>query len=195
MAEQFKCARAGCDKPATKMCPTCISLGIPVCHFCSQECLKLAWKDHKKYHEEELNKMYLCLIVITSRMPPAFHGYAFTGSLRPGKVSPMMKVPDHIKKPEYAETGHSLGEENEGNGIEYKTEADIKGIRAACKVGREVLDIASSYIKPGVTTDEIDVVVFNECIKRNAYPSPLNYYFFPKSVCTYYLLINIIVDQ
>ena len=81
------------------------------------------------------------------------------------------------------------------NGIEYKSDQDIKGIRAACKVGREVLDIASSYIKPGVTTDEIDVVVFNECIKRNAYPSPLNYYFFPKSVCTYYSLTIFIVDQ
>lgn len=118
-------------------------------------------------------------------MPPEFRGYSFTGTLRPEKVSPMMKVPDHIKKPEYADTGRSLLEENEGMGITYKSESDIKGIREACRVGREVLDIASSMIKPGITTEEIDVVVFNECIKRNAYPSPLNYYFFPKSVCTY----------
>ena len=26
-------------------------------YLCSQECLKLAWKDHKKYHETELEKM------------------------------------------------------------------------------------------------------------------------------------------
>ncbi len=117
-------------------------------------------------------------------MPPEFHGYKFTGPLRPGKVSPMMKVPNHIRKPDYAETGHSKSEEEEMSGIEYKTEKDIMGVREACKVGREVLDIAGSVIKPGITTEEIDKVVFDECIKRNAYPSPLNYYFFPKSVCT-----------
>jgi methionyl aminopeptidase len=48
---------------------------------------------------------------------------------------------------------------------------------------REVLDIVASHIKPGVTTDELDAICHDECIKRNAYPSPLNYYKFPKSVC------------
>lgn len=97
----------------------------------------------------------------------------------------MMKVPDHIPKPDYAITGRSKSEEAETNGIEYKTPRDIQGMRDACRVGREVLDIAGSAIRPGITTDEIDKIVFEECIKRNAYPSPLNYYFFPKSVCTY----------
>ena len=36
----------------------------------------------------------------------------------------------------------------------------------------------------GVTTDEIDRVVHEATIARGAYPSPLNYYNFPKSVCT-----------
>lgn len=39
-------------------------------------------------------------------------------------------------------------------------------------------------IKPGVTTLEIDAVVHEECMKRNAYPSPLGYRLFPRSVCT-----------
>lgn len=128
---------------------------------------------------------------MNNRMPPEFHNYEFTGPLRPGTVSPMMEVPEHIKRPDYAKTGHSKSEEAEGPGIEYKTEKDIQGMREACRVGREVLDIASSYVKPGITTDEIDKVVFDECIKRNAYPSPLNYYFFPKSVCTLVLIIFI----
>lgn len=128
-------------------------------------------------------------------MPPEFHGYKFSGPLRPGKVSPMMKVPDHIHKPDYAETGHSKSEEEEMSGIEYKTEKDIKGVREACRVGREVLDIAGSVIKPGITTEEIDRVVYDECIKRNAYPSPLNYYFFPKSVCTYWCVLRLSVVQ
>jgi hypothetical protein len=36
-----------------------------------------------------------------------------------------------------------------------------------------------------MTTDAIDVIVHEAIIQRNAYPSPLNYRKFPKSVCTY----------
>ncbi|XP_028283032.1 methionine aminopeptidase 1D, mitochondrial isoform X3 [Parambassis ranga] len=35
-----------------------------------------------------------------------------------------------------------------------------------------------------MTTDEIDFIVHQETIKHNAYPSPLRYGGFPKSVCT-----------
>lgn len=50
---------------------------------------------------------------------------------------------------------------------------------------REVLDLAATAIRPGVTTDEIDEIVHNATIERNAYPSPLGYRGYPKSVCTY----------
>jgi methionyl aminopeptidase len=36
----------------------------------------------------------------------------------------------------------------------------------------------------GITCDELDEIVHNATIERNAYPSPLNYNRFPKSVCT-----------
>lgn len=52
------------------------------------------------------------------------------------------------------------------------------------QLAREVLDLAASHVKPGVTTDFIDEVVHNATIERNAYPSPLNYRGYPKSVCT-----------
>lgn len=39
-------------------------------------------------------------------------------------------------------------------------------------------------IQIGMTTDEIDEFVYHESIKNNAYPSPLRYSGFPKSVCT-----------
>ena len=55
-------------------------------------------------------------------------------------------------------------------------------------MGREVLDIAAAAIRPGITTDQIDAIVHEETIKRDAYPSPLNYRHYPKSVCTYVLL-------
>ena len=35
----------------------------------------------------------------------------------------------------------------------------------------------------GVTGDEVDQIVHAACMERNCYPSPLNYYNFPKSVC------------
>lgn len=53
------------------------------------------------------------------------------------------------------------------------------------QLAREVLDIAALAIRPGITTDEIDEIVHKATIERNAYPSPLNYRDFPKSVCTY----------
>lgn len=52
------------------------------------------------------------------------------------------------------------------------------------QLGREILDIAAAAIRPGITTDEIDEIVHKATIERNAYPSPLNYRNFPKSVCT-----------
>jgi len=61
---------------------------------------------------------------------------------------------------------------------------EIECIRVACRLGREILDIAGKMARPGVTTEAIDKVVHEETIKRNAYPSPLNYKFFPKSCCT-----------
>lgn len=39
-------------------------------------------------------------------------------------------------------------------------------------------------IDVGITTDEIDRVVHEACIEKECYPSPLNYYKYPKSCCT-----------
>lgn len=60
--------------------------------------------------------------------------------------------------------------------------ADLSATPA--QLGREVLDIAASHIKPGITTLELDRIVHEECVKRDAYPSPLGYHKFPRSVCT-----------
>lgn len=47
-----------------------------------------------------------------------------------------------------------------------------------------VLDVGGKALRSGVTTDEIDRIVHEACIERDCYPSPLNYYNFPKSVRT-----------
>jgi methionyl aminopeptidase len=68
--------------------------------------------------------------------------------------------------------------------IKVYTPEEIAGIREACRIGREVLDIAGLAVRVGITTDELDEVVHNATIERGGYPSPLNYHLFPKSVCT-----------
>jgi methionyl aminopeptidase len=60
----------------------------------------------------------------------------------------------------------------------------IARMRRAGAAAAEVLRLAGELVKPGVTTDEIDEHVHRMCIERGAYPSPLNYQKFPKSVCT-----------
>jgi len=54
---------------------------------------------------------------------------------------------------------------------------------ANVQLSREVLDATAAHIRPGITSDELDRICHEECIKRNSYPSPLNYNRFPKSVC------------
>ncbi|AHA27891.1 type I methionyl aminopeptidase [Candidatus Liberibacter americanus] len=65
----------------------------------------------------------------------------------------------------------------------YKEE-EIQGIREACKLAARCLDIVTTIIKPGTTTEEIDDFVFNFGIENNAIPASLNYKGYRKSCCT-----------
>jgi methionyl aminopeptidase len=65
-----------------------------------------------------------------------------------------------------------------------KTEEQIEGIRKSCKLTHEILDMVSEKIKAGVTTNEINTWVHEYTVEHNAYPAPLGYAGFPKSVCT-----------
>jgi len=65
-----------------------------------------------------------------------------------------------------------------------KTEEQIDGIRKSCKLTHEILDMVSERIKVGVTTNEINTWVHEYTVQHNAYPAPLGYGGFPKSVCT-----------
>ncbi|KAK8766371.1 methionine aminopeptidase 1D, mitochondrial [Amblyomma americanum] len=99
----------------------------------------------------------------------------------PGNVSPMQYVPDSIARPSYAISGIVVGVPKE---VEIKTEEQIARMREACKLARMILSRVSKQVKAGVTTDELDRYAHKLCIENNAYPSPLNYRWFPKSVCT-----------
>lgn len=60
----------------------------------------------------------------------------------------------------------------------------LQKMRASCKLAAEVLKYAGTLVKPGVTTEDIDIAVHDMITAAGAYPSPLNYGKFPKSVCT-----------
>ncbi|MHA1544554.1 MAG: type I methionyl aminopeptidase [Alphaproteobacteria bacterium] len=63
-------------------------------------------------------------------------------------------------------------------------EKDFKGMRAAGRLAAETLDLLVSHVKPGVTTGELDDLAYNFITKAGAYPAPLYYRGFPKSICT-----------
>ncbi|PPR06667.1 hypothetical protein CVT26_001209, partial [Gymnopilus dilepis] len=116
-----------------------------------------------------------------------FPNFAFTGSLRPVyPLSPKRQVPAHIPRPEYIQhDGKPVAEiQRAGQPPRILSLEEQEKMRTVCRLTREVLDIAAAAIRPGITTDEIDEIVHNATIERNAYPSPLGYRNFPKSVCT-----------
>jgi len=68
--------------------------------------------------------------------------------------------------------------------IKIHTEADFDGMRKAGRLAAETLDYIVPYVKPGVTTNELNTLCHDFIIDHNAIPSPLNYRGFPKSICT-----------
>jgi methionyl aminopeptidase len=67
---------------------------------------------------------------------------------------------------------------------DIKSPKEIEGIRVASQMAAETLVLAGEMLRPGITTDDINTFVHEDTIKRGAYPAPLNYRGFPKSVCT-----------
>ncbi len=101
--------------------------------------------------------------------------------VRPGLVSPPRPVPASIARPDYAETGIPSPAPP---GIIVHPPERIERLRRAGRVARQVLDIVGAAVRPGVTTEELDAIAHEATIERGAYPSPLNYHGYPKSLCT-----------
>ena len=68
--------------------------------------------------------------------------------------------------------------------IYIKNKKDIEIMREACKLTKEALYEVGKFIKPGVTTKELDRVAFDFIKKHKAVPSFLNYNGFPASICS-----------
>ncbi len=77
-----------------------------------------------------------------------------------------------------------MEEQSEEGKIILHGEADFEGMRKAGRLGAEVLDFITPYVKPGIMTDELDKLCHDYIIDHKAIPAPLNYRGFPKSICT-----------
>ncbi|RFO98647.1 type I methionyl aminopeptidase [Rhodoferax lacus] len=74
--------------------------------------------------------------------------------------------------------------------ITYKDAQGIEGMRIAGRLTAEVLDYLAPFVKPGVTTNELDKLAHDYIVDvQKAIPAPLNYTGggntpYPKSICT-----------
>lgn len=65
-----------------------------------------------------------------------------------------------------------------------KTPEQIAEIRKSADLNTAVLDHVAAHIKAGMSTAEIDKLVYDFTTEHGGIPAPLNYEGFPKSVCT-----------
>jgi methionyl aminopeptidase len=101
-------------------------------------------------------------------------------TIDPGMISPPRPVPEVIGRPDYADSG----EPRRWAEPMVKSHDVIERMRVAGRLAAEVLAETAAAVAPGVTTDELDAICHEACLRRGAYPSPLNYHGYPKSLCT-----------
>ncbi|NUP04981.1 MAG: type I methionyl aminopeptidase [Polyangiaceae bacterium] len=68
--------------------------------------------------------------------------------------------------------------------VSIKTVKEVSGIRTASQMAADTLLKVGEMLRAGITTDDINQFVHDDTIRRGAWPAPLNYHGFPKSVCT-----------
>lgn len=118
------------------------------------------------------------------------HSFLYSGSIRPGKQSPQRTIlptrpnSNTILLPDYALDGIPKKMGQDSQKINIKTPEEIERMREVGKLTRQILDLAGRAVQVGVTTDEIDCLVHDAIVAAGAYPSPLNFYGYPKSCCT-----------
>jgi methionyl aminopeptidase len=101
--------------------------------------------------------------------------------VKKGIVSPVRLVPAHIIRPSYAE--HGKPTERRAT-TSVKNVEELARMRVAGRAARQVLDTVLAAVEPGLTTDALDQIAHEKALELGAYPSPLNYHGFPKSLCT-----------
>jgi methionyl aminopeptidase len=80
---------------------------------------------------------------------------------------------------EYASNGYIIPDKS----LILKAE-QIEGIKESAKLSVKIMDELDKFIEEGITTEDINKFVHKMTVDAGAYPAPLDYEGFPKSVCT-----------
>ncbi|EGD78862.1 methionine aminopeptidase 1D [Salpingoeca rosetta] len=104
----------------------------------------------------------------------------------PGEVSPRRVVPDDIEKPSYVRALIARAADMHTTQSRIKPlQGEMLGrMRDAGRLAADTLAYTASHIAPGVTTDALDELAHEFIVSAGAYPSPLGYMGFKKSICT-----------
>ncbi|HEY9838936.1 MAG: type I methionyl aminopeptidase [Candidatus Sericytochromatia bacterium] len=68
--------------------------------------------------------------------------------------------------------------------ISIKSAREIELMREAGRLASRTLDMIGDFIRPGISTEELNQICHEYIVSHDAYPAPLNYKGFPKSICT-----------
>ena len=69
--------------------------------------------------------------------------------------------------------------------VDIKSKSDVEKMRVAGRLASDVLVMIESFVKPGISTEELDKICHDFIVnEQKAIPAPLNYKGFPKSICT-----------
>jgi methionyl aminopeptidase len=74
--------------------------------------------------------------------------------------------------------------------VEIKTPREIEAMRTVGRLAADTLSLVGDFLRPGITTNDINDFVHEDTLKKGARPAPLKYRSggsgppFPKSVCT-----------
>ncbi|MCC6528568.1 MAG: type I methionyl aminopeptidase [Polyangiaceae bacterium] len=76
------------------------------------------------------------------------------------------------------------GSERSLNNVSIKSVREVDLLREACQMATATLHGVDAMLAPGLTTEDLNRFVHEDTVRRGAWPAPLNYHGFPKSVCT-----------
>ncbi|PJK14871.1 type I methionyl aminopeptidase [Lysobacteraceae bacterium NML07-0707] len=69
--------------------------------------------------------------------------------------------------------------------VTIKTPEEIEKMREAGRLAAEVLDLMSEYVRPGISTEELDRIANEHIVKvQKTIPANVGYRGFPKTLCT-----------
>ena len=68
--------------------------------------------------------------------------------------------------------------------IQIKSKREIVIMKKSCQLAAKTLNYIEDKLEIGMTTEDVNVLCHDFIVSNDAYPSPLNYHGFPKSVCT-----------